>query len=336
MAGNKMLFQAVLNTLHRFNRLSNIRTYSTHKEILNPAIAKRNELFTEEQRRQKEAVGRVEKIEVRYLGLPEDVTLAMNAYISTPYNCAQHLSDGHCKRSALALKDGNVPWDMHRPLTESCTLQLLNFTVADPHLINKSFWRTCSFMLGAALEKSFSDEAHLQLHSFPGPNIKSGSFVYDIVLQAQSWQPSKVEMRALSAAMIKLAAKDLKIERLDVNSELALEMFADSRYKREQLPSIAQQNQGRVTLYRMGTHIDISRGPMVASSRFLGKCTVAAAHKIANEGDKDALYRVQGVGLPAGFTLDHVSYGTLEERAKKLNPARLPNEPFEETHQQIA
>uniref|UniRef100_W8CD29 Large ribosomal subunit protein mL39 n=1 Tax=Ceratitis capitata TaxID=7213 RepID=W8CD29_CERCA len=336
MASNKIISRSVLNTLNRFQRLTNLRTYSSQKETLAPALAKRNELFSQEQRRQQEAVGRVEKIEVRYLGLPEDVTLAMNASISTPYNCAQHLSDGHCKRSALALKDGNVPWDMHRPLTESCTLQLLNFTVSDPHLVNKAFWRTCSFMLGAALQNSFTDDAHLQLHSFPGPNIKSGSFVYDVVLRAQNWQPSKAELRALSAEMINLASKDLKIERLDVNNELALEMFADSHYKREQLPSIAQQNQGRVTLYRMGTHIDISRGPMVASSRFLGKCTVATAHKIANEGEKDALYRIQGVGLPAGFTLDHVAYSTLEERAKKLNPARLPNEPFEETQQQIA
>lgn len=34
-------------------------------------------------------VGRIEKIEVRYLGLPDDVTLIMNKGISTPYNCAQ-------------------------------------------------------------------------------------------------------------------------------------------------------------------------------------------------------------------------------------------------------
>ncbi|XP_017483218.1 PREDICTED: 39S ribosomal protein L39, mitochondrial-like [Rhagoletis zephyria] len=336
MVVTKQFFQTVLNTSNRVHGLTSLRKFSSSNPTISPALLKRNELFTQEQRRQQEAVGRVEKIEVRYLGLPQDVTLAMNANLSTPYNCAQHLSEGHCKRSALALIDGNVPWDVHRPLTESCTLQLLNFTVADPHLINKAFWRTCSFMLGAALENSFTDEAQLQLHSFPTPNIKTGSFVYDVVLRAQSWQPSKAELRALSAEMVKLAAKDLKIERLDVNNELALEMFADSHYKREQLPSIAQQNQGRVTLYRIGTHIDISRGPMVASSRFLGKCTVAAAHKIANEGDKDALYRVQGVALPAGFTLDHVAYGTLEERAKKLNPARLPNEPFEESQQQIA
>ena len=43
----------------------------------------------------------------------------------------------HCKKSALALIDSNIPWDMHRPLEESCTLQLLNFNVADPHLVNR-------------------------------------------------------------------------------------------------------------------------------------------------------------------------------------------------------
>lgn len=135
---------------------------------------------------------------------------------------------------------------------------------------------------------------------------------------SKTWQPSNEELRALSAEMIKLAAKDLKFERLEVNNELAMEMFKDSRYKSEQLPSISQQNHGRVVLYRMGSHIDISRGPMVASSRFLGKCTVTAAHKLADEGDSNAFYRIQGVALPVGFVLNHVAYGTLEDRARKL------------------
>ncbi|XP_030571085.1 39S ribosomal protein L39, mitochondrial [Drosophila novamexicana] len=297
------------------------------------SVGQRNELFNQEQRRQRDAVGRIEKIEVRYLGLPEDVTLVMNSNISTPFNCAQHLSEGHCKRSALALVDGSVPWDMHRPLQESCTLQLLNFNVSEPHVVNKAFWRTCSFMLGAALQRAFRQEANLQLHSFPGPNIKSGSFVHDIVLGVQNWVPTKAEMRAISAEMVKLAAQDLRIERLEVDQELAKEMFKDSRYKSEQLPSIAQQNQSRVTLYRLGEHIDISRGPMVASTRFLGKCTVSAAHKLANEGPSSAFYRIQGVALPIGFALNHLAYGLLEQRAQKLNSARMPNEPFEEQRQ---
>ncbi|EDV97138.1 39S ribosomal protein L39, mitochondrial [Drosophila grimshawi] len=297
------------------------------------SIRTRNELFNEEQRRQREAVGRIDKIEVRYLGLPEDVTLVMNSHISTPYNCAQHLSEGHCQRAVLALLDGSVPWDVHRPLQESCTLQLLNFNVSEPHVVNKAFWRTCSFMLGAALQRVFKEEAKLQLHSFPSPNIKSGSFVHDIVLGAQNWQPTKAEMRAISAEMVKLAAQDLRIERLEVDQELAKEMFKESHYKSEQLPSIAQQNQSRVTLYRLGEHIDISRGPMVASTRFLGKCTVSTAHKLTDEGPSNAFYRIQGVALPSGFMLNHFAYGLLEQRSQKLNSARLPNEPFEDQRQ---
>lgn len=142
--------------------------------------------------------------------------------------------------------------------------------------------------------------------------------MHDVVLGSKTWEPTKPELRALSAEMIKLAAKDLKFERLEVNNDLALEMFKDSRYKREQLPSISSQNHGRVVMYRLGTHIDISRGPMISSSRLLGKCTVTAAHKLADEGDKEAIYRIQGVALPTGFVLNHVAYGTLEERARKL------------------
>lgn len=53
---------------------------------------KRNEIFDYEQKRQRESVGRIEKIEVRYLGLPQDDTMIMNKNISTPFNCAQRES----------------------------------------------------------------------------------------------------------------------------------------------------------------------------------------------------------------------------------------------------
>lgn len=48
-----------------------------------------NELFDVEKKRQRDAVGRIEKIEVQYLGLPEDTTLVMNANLSTPFDCAR-------------------------------------------------------------------------------------------------------------------------------------------------------------------------------------------------------------------------------------------------------
>lgn len=244
----------------------------------------------------------------------------------------------HCKRSALAVVDSKIPWDMHRPLEESCTVQLLHFNVTDPHVVNRAFWRSCSFLLGAALQNCLRAEAELQLHSFPSPTVKSGSFVHDISLAIGDWEPNKKELQALSAEMRKLSASDLKIERIDVHLDFAKEMFKDNAFKTEHLPNIASQNNDQVTLYRVGDHVDISKGPMIGSSSLLGKCTIAAVHPIDTSNHKSikgALYRVQGVALPVGFTMNHVLFNILEERAKKLNPARLPTEPYHEDSSSI-
>lgn len=194
-------------------------------------------------------------------------------------------------------------------------------------------------MLGAVLQNCFKDEARLQLHSFPSPSVKSGSFVHDIFINEPSWSPNMAELRTISSEMIKLAAKDLKIERLDVSYDLALEMFKDNPYKKEQLPFIrrstssgmlffysshAQQFNiliesaiGNITVYRVGKHVDISHGPMIGSTGLLGRSTISAVHKIESE-NSGALYRVQGVALPVGFIINHVAYGILEDRSKKL------------------
>jgi len=42
-------------------------------------------------KKQKEAVGRIEKMIIKYHGVPENVTLSMNKGISTPYDCAKRI-----------------------------------------------------------------------------------------------------------------------------------------------------------------------------------------------------------------------------------------------------
>lgn len=242
------------------------------------------------------------------------------------------LSEMHCKRSALALVDSNIPWDMHRPLNDSCTIQLLHFTIQEPHMVNRAFWRTCSFLLGAALQNCFKSDAGLQLHSFPSPNIKTGSFVHDVALKVPNWEPNKRELQAISAEMRKLSAQELKIDRLNVSLEVAEKMFQDNPFKLEHLPNIAAHSNDQVTIYRVGDHVDISKGPMIGNSSLLGKCTISAVHQLpAKQDDNSHLYRVQGVALPTGITMNHVMFNVIEERSKKLNPARQPNEPYEES-----
>lgn len=73
-----------------------------------------------------------------------------------------------------------------------------------------------------------------------------------------------------------------------------------------------------MTLYRLGDHVDISKGPMISNSSLIGRVTVATVHRLA-DGPVDGLYRFQGIALPKGIMLNHFAYSILENRAKKLN-----------------
>lgn len=171
-------------------------------------------------------------------------------------------------------------------------------------------------MLGAVLNRVFKNSVDVQLHSFPSPNVKSGSFVYDIALNNQKWIPNKNELRTISAEMVKMAAKDLKFERLEVGHDLALEIFRDCQFKREQLPSISKS--GSVIIYRVGDHIDISRGPMMSTTALLGRCTIGSVFKITDINKTDSFYRVQGVALPSEIVMNHYAFSILEERIKTM------------------
>lgn len=59
---------------------------------------------------------------------------------------------------------------MHKPLPDNCKLELLHFNIPQPAVVNKAFWRTCSFFLGAVATRAFKDKVDVQLHSFPSPN----------------------------------------------------------------------------------------------------------------------------------------------------------------------
>lgn len=275
-----------------------------------------NELFNEEQTKQMSDIGRIEKIIVNVEGKPYHSTLSMNKNMSTPYNVAQHVSDWMTEKSALALVNSKY-WDMHRPLEEDSSICFLTFTDPEPYQVNKAFWRTCSFLLGATIQNAFSENIKVMLHSFPSPTISSGSFVHDAQLSLNDWKPEPEELQCLSAEMVKFCSKNFPIERLQVSEKLALEIFRENEFKKQHIPDIARQSDGKVTLYRVGSHIDISKGPMVGNTSFLGRCSVTAVHRIeTNDGE---LYRFQGVALPKGLLLNHFAYKIIQDRAAKLN-----------------
>ncbi|XP_043289166.1 39S ribosomal protein L39, mitochondrial [Venturia canescens] len=296
---------------------------------------RRNDLFEKEKHRQREAVGRINKIKVQYSTWNEDLTLLMNQNISTPYDCARHITEGTAKLSALAMVNGK-PWDMHRPLEDECELKLATMRTPGDRSVNNAFWRTCSLVLGSVVESAFKDDIEVILHSFIGPNIKSGSFIYDAYMGLENWEPTLAELRSISALFVKVTGASLPVERLEVQTDLALKMFESNPYKSKQIPDIASHNDDKIILYRIGDYVDISKGPVIGHTGLIGRSTVAAVHRIQNENG-EALYRFQGVAIPAGILLNHFTYGILEERAKKLNESIwMPQRVADETEENIA
>lgn len=86
--------------------------------------------------------------------------------------CDLDISLGLCQNAALALIDEKTLWDMHRPLPGNCSVQFLTFNDKNPYNLNKAFWRTGSFLLGAVISKSFKNDITVHLHSFPPPFSK--------------------------------------------------------------------------------------------------------------------------------------------------------------------
>lgn len=307
---------------HRYFCSSSVAT--SESRFTNEAvIKKRDALFTAEKERQAALITRVEKIEVRYLGPVEDCTLIMNKGISSPHDCAKHIHESLVQRAAIAEVDGE-PWDMSRPLVQDCQLRLNFYKDPDPYFSNKAFWRTGSFLLGYIVERAFKDQFYVQLHSWPQPQVRSGSFVYNVDLGIENWGPRRDELDVLSGMGRRLATKPHHFERMEVDASVALQMFEDNKYKAEQIPRIAAASPSgnTVTLYRLLDHVDISSGPMIGSLDHMGRFKVVSVH--AMDTSVGLLYRFQGLAIPSSFSISEFAYHICCERAQRMNYTGLP------------
>lgn len=295
--------------------LSQNLRFVSRRTLTSEEITRQNELFAAERKRQFEKIGRIEKIEVEYIGSNETTQLVMNKNLSTPYDCAKHLGETFMKRSVVALINHTTLWHMHKPLPDSCKLELLHYH-SQPNYVNKVYWRTCSFLLGALINNSFKDNIDVKLHSFPSANVRSGSFVHDVQLSLDNWIPEENELKVLSIEMIKFCQHNHPLHCLDVSVNFALDIFKNNPHKKKQIPDIAANNGGKISLFKVGQHVDISKGPMITNTSHIGRFTVSNVHKLDTDIDGGPIYRFQGVSLPSSIVLDHFSYGLLEERAK--------------------
>ena len=144
-------------------------------------------------------------------------------------------------------------WDLHRPFQRDARLRFqLYSSSADwafAHQLNKAYWRSSSFVLGAILESAFKVEGvvlengswqgslqerfPVRLHSWPGTDYRAGSFVCDVAIEGlRDWTPSPEELHILGRTMMaQLRDAALPIEPLVMSKTTALQLFADNPFK---------------------------------------------------------------------------------------------------------
>uniref|UniRef100_A0A8D0FJZ6 Large ribosomal subunit protein mL39 n=2 Tax=Strix occidentalis caurina TaxID=311401 RepID=A0A8D0FJZ6_STROC len=281
-------------------------------------ILMRNELFNKEKERQLSLYPRIEKIEVKYTGKSHPGTVfVMNKALSTPYNCAMHLSEWHCKKSVLALVDGEV-WDMYKPLTKSCEIQFLTFKDEDPEEVNKAYWRSCAMIMACVLKRAFKDEYSVNLIKSPEVPVISGAFCYDVILdnRLNDWTPTNVS--TITSCLESCRACILVQWFFFNEGEGSVSFFLFVGYKMEMIERKASQNaEGIVTLHRFGDFVDVSEGPHIPRTSFCFQYEITAAHNLQTK-QSELIRRFQGVSLPVHLKAYHIVWDKLLERSKRL------------------
>ncbi len=149
--------------------------------------------------------------------------------------------------------------------------------------------------------------AEAVLEMFPGAQIAIGpaienGFYYDFDLPRQLVNEDLEEITSRMEAII---AQDLAFTRTVVSRQEARERFADQRFKLELLDAIEEGEE--VSLYSLGSFVDLCRGPHVASTKEL----MGAAFKLTSIAG--AYWR----GKESNPMLTRI-YGTAWENGKEL------------------
>jgi len=108
-------------------------------------------------------------------------------------------------------------------------------------------------------------------------------------------------------------------------------MFKYDRFKLAQIPHMLRlispdDNQARLSVYKMGDHhVDITRGPLISSTKQIGRFEFSAIHNIDVPSYGETMQRVQALSIPNQLHLHYWTFDYLLERAKKFNGASIPS-----------
>eukprot|EP00697_Spironema_sp_BW2_P007996 gnl/Spiro4/22461_TR11078_c0_g1_i1.p1 gnl/Spiro4/22461_TR11078_c0_g1~~gnl/Spiro4/22461_TR11078_c0_g1_i1.p1 ORF type:complete len:730 (+),score=258.26 gnl/Spiro4/22461_TR11078_c0_g1_i1:207-2192(+) len=217
--------------------------------------------------------------------LPDGATREGVANQTTPLDVAKQISAGLAKVVVTAKVD-DVLYDLSRPLTQSCRLELFKF---DSEEGRKVFWHSSAHILGQAMEFVFGGQLCV------GPALEEG-FYYDMRMDRTA---SQADFEALDGLCASFAGADQPFQRLELDKEQALQMFHTNIYKQEIIRTKVPDG-ARCTAYRCGNLIDLCKGPHLPTTALVKalKCLKASSAYWLGKAENDSLQRIYGVSFP--------------------------------------
>uniref|UniRef100_F1LAB9 39S ribosomal protein L39 n=1 Tax=Ascaris suum TaxID=6253 RepID=F1LAB9_ASCSU len=283
------------------------------RSMCSAARRRRVEAFNAERKRQLQRYSNdIEKVIITVQKEDgEERHLLMNNRLSTFYDCAKHISRLKAQNTAVAhviAESSEYFASPHTTIDGKARVELLEFNNAKfADNVNKAYWRSCAFLLGAVAESSFRANVCI-IGSLP-PVVESGRFVHAAAIEGlHDWKPSKAELNALTGKVLRdFVFMALPFEPLTVERKFAADLFAENERKVEH---IMKGDDANVTLYKVGGHVDVAEEPLIANTRQIGRFAITAVDYV------DSLYYFSGVSLPSAARCSSYSWDLLMEAAR--------------------
>jgi len=233
---------------------------------------------------------------------------------STGHALASSISEG-LARNALAVRVNGEVRDLHRPITEDATVEILTW---NDDAGKSTYWHSSAHLMAEALEALYPG-VKLAI----GPAIENG-FYYDVDL-GEGRSISSEDFPEIEKKMLELAKNKSQYIRKEVSKADAIAYFTEKQdpYKLELLENLED---GNITFYTQGGFTDLCRGPHIPDTGTIKAAklmNVAGAYWRGDEKNKQ-LTRLYGITFPKAKDL--AEYLERLEEAKRRDHRKLGKE----------
>lgn len=223
------------------------------------------------------------------------------------------ISEGLYRQALGAVVNGEIKGYLD-PVEEDSEFKVVKFDDKEGKQI---FWHTTSHLMAYAIQELYKD-AKFAI----GPSIDNG-FYYDIDTEHR-FVPEDLEK--IENKMLELAKKDIKLERIEISRNEALDYFKEKGqdYKVELINDLDENE--KITLYKMGDFIDLCKGPHIISTKQIKavKLTSIAGAYWRGDSNNKMLQRIYGISFPKKKLLEEEI--KRQEEAEKRDHRKIGKE----------